>query len=380
MNHIAGNHILRAEEASVQSDGFHLLPFAAAAASANFSAEAYATLWYGNTSLPAFDGLKALLQSVRHFDRKRQIVIMSPDPFAATDFHLRALCNILGNAVVQPVSKLTSTSDKCLIGLSPYQRRLSATFTAFHVWSLTDYSRVLYLEADQLIVASLEPLWRTKFWCAEDRNFACAAASLTWGPPRSCRVAAQSPMRSKLRKFNSGVVLLRPNRHVFDLLLTALNSTRYQCTDGFQTLFNMVLQDRLQCLPYTYNCAADAAPLEDTVIPSSPSHVPRPFRHCLMGNLSVPHLVHFIGDSKPWENQRYALGQRDHALRNYTWPYLLWQEQLRAFEAALRGEAHGRHHIDQYIARHARHGPRGDLGKDRGPHTYIPGTIHLQGR
>ncbi|KAL1515446.1 hypothetical protein AB1Y20_002073 [Prymnesium parvum] len=41
--------------------------------------QAYAFLWYGNTSSRMFSGAKVLVRSIRHFDSSRAIVMMSPE-------------------------------------------------------------------------------------------------------------------------------------------------------------------------------------------------------------------------------------------------------------------------------------------------------------
>ena len=97
---------------------------------------------------------------------------------------------------------------------------------------------------------------------------------------------------ARARKYNTGVVLLRPDAERFRELVGALGggaagAGAYTCKDGFQTLWNRVLAKRVVCLHHSFNCIehAGAAAFGG---------------RCLLPNAARPHVVHFAGASKPW--------------------------------------------------------------------------------
>jgi lipopolysaccharide biosynthesis glycosyltransferase len=113
------------------------------------------------------------------------------------------------------------------------------------------------------------------------------------------------------------VLLLRPSKRYFGFFVDALRGgtqANYTCRDGFQTLWNRVMRGRVRCVERSFNCIAQRDLL-----------APRPSRHCLLGNASVPHVAHFAGRAnKPWVTSEGARRQREGS-----WAYSLWARELR---------------------------------------------------
>ena len=248
-------------------------------------AEAYATLFFGGLPLEVAE---TMLRSLRAVDARRPVVMLTLDD--ADDADAEA-CDRLRRRFaplrVHRVPRLRGTgcrsTDAARFAL---QRRASedaalSVFSSFHAFNLTSYARVLWVELDQLVLRPLEPLWRLPLPATAA---AAAAAVLTEGCATEYEDAAQGANLSHARKYNTGVVLLAPNRTDFAALLEAMHTRSYTCTDGFQTLWNRVLARRTVCVHHTYNCIEH----------QRAAFAPR----CLLPNASTPHVVHFAGASK----------------------------------------------------------------------------------
>ena len=252
--------------------------------------EAYVTLFFGGLPLEVAE---TMLRSLRAVDARRPIVLLTLDDADDADDADAEACDRLRRRFaplhVHRVPRLRGTgcrgTDAARFAL---QRRASedaarTVFSSFHAFNLTSYARVLWVELDQLVLRPLEPLWRLPLPATAA---AAAAAVLTEGCATEYEDAAQGANLSHARKYNTGVVLLAPNRTDFAALLEAMHTRSYTCTDGFQTLWNRVLARRTVCVHHTYNCIEH----------QRAAFAPR----CLLPNASTPHVVHFAGASKPW--------------------------------------------------------------------------------
>lgn len=120
--------------------------------------------------------------------------------------------------IIVPVKAINGVSTANLARIN--RPDLHATLTKFHLWTLTQYSRLVYLDADTLVLANIDHL----FLLPEDVEFA-AASEL--GFPDS---------------FNSGVMVLKPSLDVFDELCT-LAATEESLDGGDQGLLNVFFGD-----------------------------------------------------------------------------------------------------------------------------------------
>lgn len=272
-------------------------------------------MFYGNVSGPNFDGLRVLLHSLRKHDRRRPFVLLTLAPF---DGPAAMSLQRVHPLHVMRVSALRSNDSTCLRSF-PDNARLSNMFTSFHVFNLTQYSRVLWLETDQIVLQSLDELWgafdhhRMGDHSMVLKQPRAAAVKTLVGPYSSCGKGRKSS------KFNTGVVLVRPSAKVFGFLQNAMHGgrSRYTCTDGSQTLWNEVLRGRIMCIHRTFNCIAHT-----DLVGKEPS------RHCLRGNATMPHVAHFAGGAyKPWA----VVSDREQQRRQLSWAYRLWGQTLRSY-------------------------------------------------
>ena len=143
--------------------------------------------------------------------------------------------------------------------------------------------------------------------------------------------------RKRSLKFNSGVVLMRPSLEIFARLRNALFGVglpSYQCTDGFQTLWNLVLSRHLECLHRSFNClnvryidelGASATRLLEPPAweATSAYNYSKVKLSCLRQNEASPHVIHYAGSqAKPWASAPALVT---------SWSRLLWWSQLHEY-------------------------------------------------
>jgi glycogenin len=135
------------------------------------------------------------------------------------------------------------------------------TFTKISLWRQTQYSKIVYLDADMVVLQNLDHLFQL------DSPFA-AAPDIGWPDA-----------------FNSGMMVLTPNMGEFYALQTLAQSG--DSFDGAdQGLLNQYWQSKpWERLSFTYNCTPSA---EYQWEPAYRYH---------KSNIKA---VHFIGSKKPW--------------------------------------------------------------------------------
>ena len=153
---------------------------------------------------------------------------------------------------------------------------LISTFTKIELWKQTQYKRIVYLDADMVVLRAPNEL------LTMDTNFA-AVPDVGWP---DC--------------FNSGVMVLNPNMgDYYALLALARRGISFDGAD--QGLLNMHFAD-WERLSFAYNCTPNA----------NYQYVPA-FRHFQ----STISMIHFIGAEKPWRQGR------DHSTRSDVYGELL---------------------------------------------------------
>ncbi|XP_077365827.1 glycogenin-1b isoform X2 [Festucalex cinctus] len=151
---------------------------------------------------------------------------------------------------------------------------LGVTFTKLHCWTLTHYSKCVFMDADTLVLSNIDELF--------DREELSAAPDPGWP---DC--------------FNSGVFVFRPSVETYDKLLQYC--TEHGSFDGGdQGVLNGFFSDWATAdiskhLPFIYNLSSIAI---YTYLPA--------FKHYGV-NAKV---VHFLGKSKPWSHGSDAKTKR----------------------------------------------------------------------
>ncbi|XP_063729955.1 glycogenin-1-like isoform X2 [Eleginops maclovinus] len=141
---------------------------------------------------------------------------------------------------------------------------LGVTFTKLHCWTLTHYSKCVFMDADTLVLSNIDELF--------DREELSAAPDPGWP---DC--------------FNSGVFVFRPSLETYGKLLQ--HCTEHGSFDGgdqgvLNSFFNdWSTADISKHLPFIYNLSSIAI---YTYLPAFKQYG---------GNAKV---VHFLGETKPW--------------------------------------------------------------------------------
>ncbi|KAI8344540.1 hypothetical protein BC941DRAFT_508081 [Chlamydoabsidia padenii] len=168
------------------------------------------------------------------------------------------------------VDTITSTDDDNLALLG--RPELNITFTKLHLWNLTDYKKLVFLDADTLPLRNIDDLF--------DRPNFSAAPDAGWP---DC--------------FNSGVFVTEPSESDYHGL-KKMATEQGSFDGGDQGLLNTYFKSwstspSAHRLPFTYN----------TTPTSQYSYAPA--HQYYVNNISI---CHFIGLDKPWKYQRFADG------------------------------------------------------------------------
>lgn len=169
------------------------------------------------------------------------------------------------------VDVLNSNNDAMLTLLK--RPELGVTLTKLHCWKLTQYQKMVFLDADTLVIQNVDDLFQ--------RDEISAVADCGWP---SC--------------FNSGVFVFKPSIDTFnDLIEFAKNEGSFD--GGDQGLLNDFFSDWStksidRILPFGYNVHAAA----------TYAYVPA-FRR-FKDQVKV---VHFLGSTKPWSSKNPPAGE-----------------------------------------------------------------------
>uniref|UniRef100_A0A8D0EC52 glycogenin glucosyltransferase n=1 Tax=Salvator merianae TaxID=96440 RepID=A0A8D0EC52_SALMN len=169
------------------------------------------------------------------------------------------------STIFDEVVGVNEISSKDSVHLALLKRlELGATFTKLHCWTLTQYSKCVFMDADTLVLCNIDELF--------DREELSAAPDSGWP---DC--------------FNSGVFVFQPSLKTFNLLMK-FASEHGSFDGGDQGLLNIFFgnwatTDINKHLPFIYNLSSSAL---YTYAPA--------FQH--FGKDAK--VVHFLGPAKPW--------------------------------------------------------------------------------
>ncbi|KAF7207024.1 glycogenin-2 [Nothobranchius furzeri] len=246
------------------------------------SGQAFVTLV---TTDPYCQGATTLARSLRRHATTRRIVVMVTPNISQQS--RRELDSVFDE--VMTVNLLDSEDQVHLFLLG--RPELGTTFTKIHCWTLTQYSKCVFMDADTLVLCNVDELF--------DRDELSAAPDPGWP---DC--------------FNSGVFVFRPCLITHSRLLNhALHCGSFD--GGDQGLLNSFfsswpVEDICKHLPFIYNLCVN------TVYSYLPAF--QEFGH----NAKI---VHFTGAAKPWSTQRG--GCHSHIMEKFVsrwWEELHWKE------------------------------------------------------
>lgn len=203
-------------------------------------------------------GALTLAQSLKRVQTSKSLVVMITSEVS------EAIKSVL-EGTFEKVVVVDPLDSKDIVNLKLLDRtELGITFTKIHCWTLTEYNKCVFLDADTLVIKNSDELF--------DKEEFSAAPDAGWP---DC--------------FNSGVFVFRPNLNTFqDLMRHAVNSGSFD--GGDQGLLNTYFSDWAtkdisRHIPFIYNMVASA----------TYSYLPA---FTYFGNQVK--IVHFIGATKPW--------------------------------------------------------------------------------
>lgn len=203
-------------------------------------------------------GVLVLAHSLQAAKSSRPLVVMITNQVTTS---MRA--KLAEVASIQEVNVLDSADTAHLALLA--RPELGITFTKLHCWTLTQYTKCVFLDADTLVVQNCDELF--------DREELSASPDAGWP---DC--------------FNSGVFVFKPSMETYSNVIEfAISQGSFD--GGDQGLLNMFFsdwatKDIARRLPFIYNMTASA------VYSYRPAykHYGKDVR-----------IVHFIGSPKPWQ-------------------------------------------------------------------------------
>ena len=120
-----------------------------------------------------------------------------------------------------------------------YEPRFLDQFTKLHLWDMTMYDTLLYLDSDTLTLRSISHLLHRNLG-----NKSIAAAAQTW--------------HGVFFGFNMGVFVIHPSKHEYERLLAIQQdpSVQYETHWAEQGLLNVVYKDKWDDIGFTNNALA----------------------------------------------------------------------------------------------------------------------------
>ncbi|KZV22581.1 inositol phosphorylceramide glucuronosyltransferase 1 [Dorcoceras hygrometricum] len=165
------------------------------------SKEAYVTLLYGDEFLL---GVRVLGKSIRDTGSTKDMVTLASD---GVSNYAKKLLQADG-WIVKTISLLENPNQ-----VRP--SRFWGVYTKLKIFNMTDYKKVVYLDADTIVVKSIEDLFKCRNFCANLKHS---------------------------ERLNSGVMVVEPSEEVFNDMMTKVN-TMYSYSGGDQGFLNSYYPD-----------------------------------------------------------------------------------------------------------------------------------------
>lgn len=197
---------------------------------------AYATLV---TNADYALGALALARSLKQVDAQAPLVVLASDTAVDLEPLAAAGCKIVPVAQL-PVSEAFKTqhSRRAVHERAPFTKGEKPSFhdpldnfSKLRLWQLTQYERVVFLDADTLVVRNIDRLF---------------------GYPEFCGAPNLYETLADMHRLNSGVFVAQPSEAQFDAMLSVLDAPGAVWRRTDQTFLETYFAD-WHGLPYIYN-------------------------------------------------------------------------------------------------------------------------------
>nr|XP_043613093.1 inositol phosphorylceramide glucuronosyltransferase 1-like [Erigeron canadensis] len=278
----------------------------APAGSSKEEEEAYVTLLYGDEFVL---GVRVLGKSLRNTKTTRVMVVLVSD---GVSNYAKNLLKADG-WIVTPISLLNNPNQ-----VRP--TRFWGVYTKLKIFNMTDYKKVVYLDADTIVVKNIDDLFKCGKFCANLKHS---------------------------ERLNSGVMVVEPSEELFKDMVSKV-TTMYSYTGGDQGFLNSYYTGFESARVFDPKISAE-------VVNSKP--VPDMERLSTLYNADVGLYMlanKWMVDAKELRVIHYTLGP----LKPWDWwtswlvkPVDVWQDIRDQLEETLPGTGGGRNPHDEFLVR-----------------------------
>ncbi|XP_058089130.1 inositol phosphorylceramide glucuronosyltransferase 1-like, partial [Magnolia sinica] len=273
---------------------------------AGSQSEAYVTLLYGDEFLL---GVRVLGKSIRETGSTKDMVVLASD--GVSDYAKKLLR--ADGWIVELISLLANPNQ-----IRP--KRFWGVYTKLKIFNMTNYKKVVYLDADTIVLKNIEDLFKCGKFCANLKHS---------------------------ERMNSGVMVVEPSETIFKDMMSKVN-TLPSYTGGDQGFLNSYYAGFANAHIFDPNLSAD-------VINSRP--VPEMERLSTLYNADVGLYMlanKWMVDEKELRIIHYTLGP----LKPWDWwtawllkPVDIWQNVREQLEESLPGTGGGRNPNEQLLVK-----------------------------
>jgi lipopolysaccharide biosynthesis glycosyltransferase len=207
-------------------------------------------------------------------------IVMTPPSFQYTG-NFSPNCFSMRNLIIKPISIHDQKHP------NHSEERYSACLNKLHIWLLTEYEKVCWLDSDMIIMKNIDHLFDIAI--SEDGILAAPGCLCnTFNNPYFETSPHKCPYNCSNNTYiNAGLMLVKPNPQIYNLLL----EQDYNRPLSEQDVFSDFFASKINMLPPSYNYMAQL----DLIHPQVDSH-----------NV---HVFHFTYD-KPWQKLGRAIHQK----------------------------------------------------------------------
>ncbi|CAN6467966.1 unnamed protein product [Victoria cruziana] len=265
------------------------------------SEEAYVTLLYGDEFVL---GVRVLGKSIRDAGTTKDMVVLVSD--GVSDYAKKLLR--ADGWIVEPISLLANPNVH-------RPKRFWGVYTKLKIFNLTKYKKVVYLDADTIVIRSIEDLFRCGKFCANLKHS---------------------------ERLNSGVLVVEPSETLYKDMMSKVN-TLPSYTGGDQGFLNSYYTGFANAHIFEPNSSLDGEPEMQRLSTLYNADVGL---YMLANKWMVDErelrIIHYtLGPLKPWDWWTAWLLK----------PVDVWQEVRTQLEESLPGTGGGRHPTEQLLVK-----------------------------